>query len=108
MIPNWVSPFPWLIWLASVSSPSASPSSLFVVSNRRGKAVRIDANQINQGNGLTQFGIIPYLLKYCEVTNETLTDVMNESINLIFYIVSYEVLKAKEQERQLKQIRNKH
>ena len=67
-----------------------------------------DANQINQGNGLTQFGIIPYLLKYCEVTNETLTDVMNESINLIFYIVSYEVLKAKEQERQLKQIRNKY
>jgi hypothetical protein len=33
---------------------------------------------------------------------------MDESINLIFYIVSYEVLKAKEQERQLKQIRNKH
>ena len=31
---------------------------------------------------------------------------MNESINCVFYIVSYEVLKAKEQEKQLKQIRN--
>ncbi len=31
---------------------------------------------------------------------------MNESINFVFYIVSYEVLKAKEQEKQLKQIRN--
>lgn len=33
---------------------------------------------------------------------------MNESINLVFYIVSYEVLKAKEQERQLKAIRNQN
>lgn len=31
---------------------------------------------------------------------------MNESVNFVFYIVSYEVLKAKEQEKQLKQIRN--
>lgn len=54
------------------------------------------------------FGIIPFLLKYCEVTNETISNVMNESINFVLYIVSYEVLKAKEQERQLKQIRTKH
>lgn len=33
---------------------------------------------------------------------------MNESVNFVFYVVSYEVLKAKEQERQLKQIRTKH
>ena len=51
------------------------------------------------------FGIIPYILKYCEVTNETISNVMNESVNFVFYVVSYEVLKAKEQERQLKQIR---
>lgn len=54
------------------------------------------------------FGIIPFILKYCEVTNETISNVMNESINLVLYIVSYEVLKAKEQEKQLKQIRSKH
>lgn len=52
------------------------------------------------------FGIIPYVLKYCDVTNETISDVMNESVNFVFYIVSYEVLKAKEQEKQLKRIRN--
>lgn len=32
---------------------------------------------------------------------------MTESVNLVFYIVTFEVLKAKEQERQLKEIRNK-
>lgn len=58
-------------------------------------------------NKFAPFGIIPYLLKYCEVTNETLTTVMKESVRLVFYIVSYEVVKAKEQERQLKEIRNK-
>jgi hypothetical protein len=30
---------------------------------------------------------------------------MNESINMVLYIVSYEVVKAKEQEKQLKNIR---
>ena len=52
--------------------------------------------------------IIPYILKYCEVTNEKFSDVMNESINLVFYIVSYEILRLKEQEKQLKAIRNKN
>lgn len=33
---------------------------------------------------------------------------MNESINTVLYIVTYEVIKAKEQERQLNQIRNKN
>lgn len=59
-------------------------------------------------NGFLQFGIIPFILKYCEVTNETITNVMNESVNFVFYIVSFEILKAKEQEKQLKAIRNKN
>lgn len=59
-------------------------------------------------NQFTSFGIIPFILKYCEVTNETISNVMNESVNMVFYIVSYEILKAKEQERQLKSIRNKN
>jgi hypothetical protein len=41
------------------------------------------------------------------VTNETISDVMNESINFLFYIVSFEVVKANEQEKQLALIRNK-
>lgn len=57
-------------------------------------------------DGFVGFGIIPYILKYCEVTNETITSAFKESVNFVFYIVSYEVLKSKEQERQLKQIRN--
>lgn len=59
-------------------------------------------------NQFTSFGIIPYILKYCEVTNEKFSDVMNESINLVFYIVSYEILRLNEQERQLKAIRNQN
>lgn len=33
---------------------------------------------------------------------------MQESVNFVFYVVSFEILKAKEQEKQLKQIRNKY
>ena len=106
----WCCPYNKFFFQQSITSILTAFPLLFDTTSREdgdADGEETDANQINQGNGLTQFGIIPYLLKYCEVTNETLTDVMNESINLIFYIVSYEVLKAKEQERQLKQIRNK-
>ena len=67
---------------------------------------RYDHRQLTK-NDISTFGIIPYCLKYCEVTNEKITDVMNESINFVFYIVSYEILKAKEQEKMLKQIRTR-
>lgn len=33
---------------------------------------------------------------------------MTESVNIVFYVVTYEVLKAQEQERQLKMIRNRN
>lgn len=33
---------------------------------------------------------------------------MIESVNMVFYVVTYEVLKAQEQERQLKMIRNRN
>ena len=56
-------------------------------------------------NQFTTFGIIPFVLKYCEVTNETISNVMNEGVNMVFYIVSYEILKAKEARKTIK--RNK-
>ena len=52
-------------------------------------------NSKHQEDGLMGFGIIPYILKYCEVTNETITSVMNESVSFVFYIVSYEILESK-------------
>jgi hypothetical protein len=42
------------------------------------------------------------------VTNETLTSVMEYDISTVFYIVSYEVLKAKEQEKQIKQMQRRN
>ena len=58
--------------------------------------------------GLGQFGIIPYLTMFCKETNEKLTDVMSMSLNFVLYIVSYVVERNKEEEKQLKKIRNKN
>ena len=61
------------------------------------------------GRGFSEFGIIPFILKFCEVTNETFTAALEYEVTTLFYIVSYEVLKAREQEKQIKkmQLQNK-
>ena len=58
-----------------------------------------------QQGGLLQFGILPYILKYCEATNERFTDTLNQPINMVLYVVSYKILEWKEQEKQLKKLR---
>lgn len=40
---------------------------------------------------------------YCKESNTTLANAMQESINLIFYIASYVIIRNKEQEKILKQ-----
>ena len=50
--------------------------------------------------------MLPYILKFIEVTNETFSSVMDYDISTVFYIVSYEVIKAKNQEKQIKKLRN--
>lgn len=66
-------------------------------------------NVSNTSNeGFSAFGIIPFILKFCEVTNHTFEEAMGYDISTLFYIVSYEVMKAKEQEKQIKQIQNRH
>lgn len=42
-----------------------------------------------------------------EETNETLDSIMNSSISFILYTATYIIYKRKEQEKLLKQIRNK-
>ena len=59
------------------------------------------------GREINGYGIIPFVLRFCEVTNETFTEAMNYDVNTLFYIVSYEILKQKEQEKQIKRMQHK-
>lgn len=45
---------------------------------------------------------------YCNETNETITQAFREDVRFVLYVASYVVAKSKEQERLLKQIRNKN
>lgn len=46
-------------------------------------------------------------MKAVEITNETFTDILNYDISTVFYLVSYEVMKNKEQEKQIKRLQRK-
>lgn len=54
------------------------------------------------------FGIIPFVLKFCEVTNHNFEEAMNYDVSTLFYIVSYEVIKMREQEKQIKQMQRRN
>ena len=41
-------------------------------------------------SALSAFGIIPFVLTYCQLTNETLTAAMRESVLQVLYIYNYE------------------
>ena len=47
-------------------------------------------------------------MKFIEVTNHTFSEAMEYDVSTLFYIVSYEVIKAKEQEKQIKQLQKRH
>jgi len=47
-------------------------------------------------------------MKFCEVTNHTLEQTMGYDVNLLFYVISYEVLKTKEQEKMIKQMQRRN
>lgn len=47
-------------------------------------------------------------MKFIEVTNETFTTVMDYDISTVFYVVSYEVIRMKEQEKQMKRLQKNH
>ena len=41
---------------------------------------------------------------FCELTNEKISDVMETDISFILYTVSYEILRRKEEQKQLERI----
>lgn len=51
--------------------------------------------------------MIPYLLTYCKLTNETYTDAMRESVMQVFIIVNYEVERIEKENRRMKAMMHK-
>jgi len=49
-----------------------------------------EGTQEGTGNPLKSFGIIPFILTYCQITNETFTSALRESVIQVLYIYSYE------------------
>ena len=48
--------------------------------------------EVETGNRspLAMYGIIPFVLTYCQLTNETLTTAMRESVLQVLFIYNYE------------------
>lgn len=45
---------------------------------------------------------------YCEITNEKITDALQEDVSFIFYIASYEILRRKEEKKEMDKLRKKY
>lgn len=56
---------------------------------------------------MAAFGIVPYVLTYCRVTNEPISAVYRSSVIHLFYIVSYETERKKLENEALKKYRVK-
>lgn len=68
--------------------------------------------ELEEGNNTSdgdfkQFGILPYVLKFCEVTHHTFNEAMEFDISTVFYIVSYEVMVLKKQEKEFKKMQRR-
>ena len=66
-----------------------------------------ESNRPIQKGGLVQFGILPYILTYCNATNEKLSDALEQPINLVLYVMTFEYYKHKEEEKKIKEIQNR-
>ena len=55
-----------------------------------------------------EFGIIPYILEFCNATNHTFEEAMTYDVSTLFYIVTYQVLRLREQEKRLKEASKKY
>ena len=59
------------------------------------------AGESNQGAAQT-YGILPYVLTYCQLTNETITTAYASSVIHLFYVVSYETERRERENEQRK------
>lgn len=54
------------------------------------------------------FGVLPFVLTYCKLTNETISTTYQESVRQVFVVVSYEVMRIKEEEEALRRFKSRH
>ena len=59
-------------------------------------------------NPLGQYGILPYVLKVVEITNTPFNEVLEWSINQVFYLTCYAIDKMKMDELMVKQWKRTH
>ena len=59
------------------------------------------------GSDSNPFGIIPFVIVFCEVTNHNFEEAMNYDVSTLFYIVSYKVWMNKQQEKMIKQMQKR-
>ena len=69
---------------------------------------RIRRPEEGNQNPLSNFTILPFILTYCKLTNERFSDVLKESVIQVFTVASYEIIRMKAEEEQLKKYKKTH
>ena len=60
------------------------------------------------GDGINnEFGILPFILMFCEITNHTFAEAMDYDVNTVFYVTSYQVQKLKKDDQERKRMMKK-
>lgn len=67
--------------------------------HRSGEVERTESEDRRTAN---TFGILPYILTYCRITNETITAAYGSSVIHLFYVVSYETERLMKEEEMRK------
>ena len=58
-----------------------------------------------QTNRFSEFGILPYIISFCQSTNHTLNETFELPINLVLYVVSYNIQLERAKAEELKKLR---
>lgn len=57
--------------------------------------------------GGVDYGLIPYLLTYCKLTNETITAAWRESVMQVLVVVNYEAERIEQENQRLRRLAQK-
>jgi hypothetical protein len=57
------------------------------------------------GGVFAPYGITPFVITYCKLTNTPIMEVYRQSVTHLFYIVSYETVRRRQENEELKKYR---
>ncbi len=95
-----------LFFTHSISSIHSHYERLFKGTDEEGEET--ETRNPTSGNPLQQYGILPFIIKVCEVTNTDFESVLGWSICQVFTIICYAIDKQKLEELQIKQWKATH